>query len=239
MEILDLLEEFEGIIEGSGRIPMTGKVVIHEEVLYNYLDKFRAYLPQSIRDAEYILREKGDSYDLSDYHFAQGDVVTSIIKCAHGETVTLTLDTTLPRPYSRGLQVQGTKAMYMEDNNSLFLDGVHNPYDFKWREQWDNAKQLRSEYDHPIWQNYNPDAKAGHGGMDALVLSAFFDSVRRQTQTPIDVYDAASWMCITALSEQSIAMGGMPVAIPDFTNGRWICREPEPDGPYNLSGPAL
>ena len=54
MEILDLLEEFEGIIEGSGRIPMTGKVVIHEEVLY----KFRAYLPQSIRDAEYILREK-------------------------------------------------------------------------------------------------------------------------------------------------------------------------------------
>jgi len=58
MEILDLLEEFESIIEGSGRIPMTGKVVIHEEILYNYLDKFRAYLPQSIRDAEYILREK-------------------------------------------------------------------------------------------------------------------------------------------------------------------------------------
>ena len=58
MDILDLLEEFESIVEGSGRIPMTGKVVIHEEVLYNYLDKFRAYLPQSIRDAEYILREK-------------------------------------------------------------------------------------------------------------------------------------------------------------------------------------
>lgn len=58
MEILDLLEEFEGIIESSGRIPMTGKVVIHEEVLFDYLDKFRAYLPQSIRDAEYILREK-------------------------------------------------------------------------------------------------------------------------------------------------------------------------------------
>lgn len=58
MDILDLLEEFEAIIEGSGRIPMTGKVVIHEEVLYNYLDKFRAYLPQSIRDAEYIIREK-------------------------------------------------------------------------------------------------------------------------------------------------------------------------------------
>ena len=58
MDILNLLEEFETVIEGSGRIPMTGKVVIHEEVLYNYLDKFRAYLPQSIRDAEYVIREK-------------------------------------------------------------------------------------------------------------------------------------------------------------------------------------
>jgi len=58
MDILDLLEEFESIIENSGRIPMTGKVVIQEDVLYNYLDKFRAYLPQSIRDAEYVIREK-------------------------------------------------------------------------------------------------------------------------------------------------------------------------------------
>lgn len=71
--------------------------------------------------------------------------------------------------------------------------------------------------------------------MDALVLSAFFDSVRRQVQTPIDVYDMAAWMSITALSEQSVAMGGMPVAIPDFTNGRWINREPAPEGPYCLA----
>ena len=26
----------------------------------------------------------------------------------------------------------------------------------------------------------------------------------------MDVYDAASWMCITALSEESIALGGQP-----------------------------
>ena len=41
---------------------------------------------------------------------------------------------------------------------------------------------------------------------------------------PIDVYDMASWMSITALSEESIAMGGHPVAIPDFTNGAWVTR---------------
>ena len=39
-----------------------------------------------------------------------------------------------------------------------------------------------------------------------------------------DVYDAAAWMSISALSEQSIALGGAPVAVPDFTNGRWVKR---------------
>lgn len=32
-------------------------------------------------------------------------------------------------------------------------------------------------------------------------------------------------MAITCLSEVSIAMGSMPVAVPDFTCGRWLCRE--------------
>ena len=41
---------------------------------------------------------------------------------------------------------------------------------------------------------------------------------------PIDVYDMATWMAITPLSEQSIAHGGMPQAIPDFTRGQWMYR---------------
>lgn len=28
-------------------------------------------------------------------------------------------------------------------------------------------------------------------------------------------------MCVTALSEQSIASGGKPVAVPDLTNGKY------------------
>lgn len=32
-------------------------------------------------------------------------------------------------------------------------------------------------------------------------------------------------MSISALAEQSIALGGQPVAIPDFTNGMWIKRK--------------
>jgi len=183
---------------------------------------------------EYILSNKGRENDLADYKFAQGDVVTTTIKCAHGETIVLTLDTTLPRAYSRGFTVHGTKAMYMEDNNSLFIDGVHNKYEFSWKEQWNNAEQYRKQYDHHLWQDYKPDSNDGHGGIDFLVLSAFIDSVERQVQSPIDVYDMAAWMSVTALSEQSISMGGLPVAIPDFTNGKWLNRKPSPEGVYCL-----
>jgi len=48
-----------------------------------------------------------------------------------------------------------------------------------------------------------------------------YDALRKEKPMPIDVYDAASWMAITALSEMSIARGGAVVDIPDFTNGKW------------------
>lgn len=183
---------------------------------------------------EFILREKGEQYGLANAHFAQGDVVTTVIRCAHGETIVLTLDTTLPHAYSRGLVVQGTKAEYREDNHSLYIDGVHNQYEGYWKDQWDNVGQYREQYGHPLWNENAPDRSKGHGGMDYLVLCAFFDSVKRQVQTPIDVYDAAAWMSVSALSEESIALSGHPVAIPDFTQGRWINRELPPDGPFCL-----
>ena len=103
---------------------------------------------------EYLLREKGADYDASSMSFAQGDVVTTIIKCARGETICLTLDTTLPRFYSRGFHVQGTKGMYMEDNNSVFLDKKDNEFDFKWKEKWNNAEEYRETCEHPVWKRY-------------------------------------------------------------------------------------
>ena len=36
-----------------------------------------------------------------------------------------------------------------------------------------------------------------------------------------DVYDAAEWSCLGELTAVSIANGGMPVAMPDFTRGDW------------------
>jgi hypothetical protein len=88
-----------------------------------------------------------------------------------------------------------------------------------------------------LWKEYRDfGLRGGHGGMDYLVLRAFIESIQQGVAFPIDVYDAASWMAITALSEQSIAMGSMPVAIPDFTDGKWLKREKRPADKFSLDG---
>ena len=162
-----------------------------------------------------------DDHPMKQARFAQGDIFTTILKCANGETVTitLTLDTTLPRCYSRGFTVQGTKAMYCEDNQSFFIDGEsthHFDPEFK------NQGRYLEKYGHPTWVEYHKNGiRGGHGGMDGLVYDAFLECVRTGTPCPIDVYDAVAWMVVTPLSEQSIAQGGAPVSFPDFTNGKW------------------
>lgn len=52
--------------------------------------------------------------------------------------------------------------------------------------------------------------------MDYLVFRAFVESVKNGTGVPIDIYDAAAWMAVTCLSEESIALGGAPGGHPGF-----------------------
>ena len=78
---------------------------------------------------EYIVDRRGERDPLSQISFAQGDIVTTVIRCAGGQTITLTLDTTLPRYYSRAFTVRGTKASYFGETDCLFLDKVHAEYE--------------------------------------------------------------------------------------------------------------
>jgi predicted dehydrogenase len=172
---------------------------------------------------EYLTAKEGPESPAAKLSWAQGDVVTTIITCARGETITLTLDTTLPRVYSRAFHVQGTRGMYDEDTDSVFLDGEHNRFEFDGAALRGNAKEYRERYEHPVWKAFlNDGVQGGHGGMDWLEFTAFFDAARQGLPAPIDVYDMAAWMSISCLSEESIAAAGAPVAIPDFTNGKWL-----------------
>ena len=182
----------------------------------------------------YAVKTKGKEHPLSKINFAQSDVVTTVIQCAGGQTVRITLETGLPRSYSRGLEVHGTNAVYLEDNDSLFIDGneEHKKNDWNWKPMWGNAENYEEKYNHPLWKN--GVASDVHGGIDHVMMEAFLNAVKTNTHAPIDVYDAATYMSICVLSEESIAKGGAPVAFPDFTAGRWTERVDIADNEYTL-----
>ncbi|MEE1006143.1 MAG: Gfo/Idh/MocA family oxidoreductase [Acutalibacteraceae bacterium] len=184
---------------------------------------------------EYTVKTKGEDHPLAKVDFSQGDVVTTVITCAGGQTVCITLETCLPRGYSRRFEVHGTRGMYMEDNDSIFIDGneEHQKNEFNWKPMWGNAEKFEEEYLHPLWKSGKIENDA-HGGIDHLTVYAFINAVKTGAHAPIDVYDAATYMSISVLSEDSIALGGAPVAIPDFTAGRWTERVDIADNEYTL-----
>jgi hypothetical protein len=116
--------------------------------------------------------------------------------------------------------------MYIEGISPHFqnIDIAGNPY---FVHKWSSIDDFYEEYEHPTWRDFRNNPVGGHGGSDTLVLRAFLNAAEKKEEPPIDVYDIAAWMAVTTLSEQSIALGSAPVAFPDFTNGKWIRREPD------------
>jgi predicted dehydrogenase len=169
----------------------------------------------------YIVAKAGENHPNAKVQFKLGDVVTTHIKCANGETILLQHDTNSPRPYSLGFRVQGTKGIWMDLNKSLYIEGVT-----KTNDSWETAQPWLDKYDHPLWQRWGKDTEgAGHGGMDFFVLHAFIESIKHNQPTPMDVYDAAAWSAISPLSEMSIDLGNQTVEFPDFTGGLWMNRK--------------
>jgi predicted dehydrogenase len=170
---------------------------------------------------EHIVKAGGETHANAKLNFKLGDVVTTMIRTANDETILLQHDTNLPRPYSLGFRVQGTQGIWMDVNESIYIEGKS-----KKPHRWDEAQAWLDQYDHPLWKKYGSDAAgAGHGGMDWFVLNAFVESVKRKVNTPQDVYDAVTWSAITPLSESSIQLGGESVEFPDFTGGKWMSRK--------------
>jgi predicted dehydrogenase len=165
---------------------------------------------------EHIVKQGGPDHPNAKIDFKLGDVVTTMINTAKGETVLLQHDTNLPRPYSLGFRVQGTNGLWMDINKSIYVEGESESH------RWEDAAPWLRRFDHPLWQKYGEDARgAGHGGMDFFVMHAFIEAIKRGEPTPISIYDSAAWSVITPLSEQSIATGGQTVDFPDFSEGKW------------------
>jgi predicted dehydrogenase len=151
------------------------------------------------------------------------DINTSLIRTVQGQTVTLYYDTRLPRPYDLIYRVQGTKAIYSATLDQIYVEG-RSPKNVTW-EPMDAYYQ---EFENPLWKAWGAKAlsQGGHGGADWMTLYRLIKALRTGAAPDIDVYDAATWSCITELSERSVADRSRPQDIPDFTRGRWQTAAP-------------
>lgn len=174
---------------------------------------------------KYIVEKGGKDHPNAQVNFKLGDVVTSVIKCANGQTIVLSHDTNSPRPYSLNFRVQGTQGIWMKDNKSIYIEGL-SPQNHRWEPE----NKYLNEYDHPLWKRFSSSkdnlSQAGHGGMDFFIARAFIESIKGAKKPVIDVYDAVSMSVIVPLSESSIESGSKPIKIPDFTRGKWEKNKP-------------
>ena len=163
---------------------------------------------------------------LGDVEFKQGDVTTAMIQCENGETILVKLDTTLPRLVDNDVMVCGTEGYYCLTTGCVIVDDGKLDHELsRYRDSFFNLDEYE-EYLPDDWRNITKEQmEMGHGGCDYVMMKHYIKCLKEGLPMPIDVYDAVSWMSITALSEQSIANGSMPVECPDFTRGKYKTRK--------------
>lgn len=171
----------------------------------------------------YVKKLGGENHPNAKIDYKLGDIVQTMLKCENGETILLTHDTSLQRPYNLGFRVQGTDGIWQEIGSGGMETGfIYFEDEMDHSHQWANAKEHYEEYDHPYWKKYaNKATGAGHGGMDWFLLNDFIECIKANRAFPFDVYDLATWYAVTPLSEKSIARGSAPQDMPDFTRGKY------------------
>ncbi len=166
-------------------------------------------------------RELDEDAPTAGQDWAIGDIVTSVLRCANGETIIINHDCSSPRPKSGMMMVQGTDGLWNNDQEGIHVE------DRSPEHEWEPFEEYRDEFEHAVWAEYQDEGvRRGHGGTDYLVMRSFVQSIAQDVRPPVDVYDAAAWMAISPLSEESIERGSDSVTFPDFTNGRWLTDQP-------------
>ena len=190
---------------------------------------------------EYLVAMATNQYGLNNYArerfgpdnpnttrtFLNGDVSCTLIKLADGNFITQYHDTQSWRPRDDIYRFHGTKGTIAATQGKIYTIEKHynDKTEHKW--EWHDLKAFTDEYDHPMWKEMVDEASShGHGGTDWMTMRGFIEAVRHQTQTPLNVYDAASWSVVAPLSEESIAKKGRSVDFPDFTKGKWKTNAP-------------
>ena len=195
----------------------------------DYFDKVVSFSNRSLGINHYFITKFGPDHPNAKRQYAQGDIVTTLVKTKKGNTIVINYDMQLPRPYDNRWEIQGTEGIYNEQRHAIYLHDRSPKY-----EEWEPFDPYQVKYEHAWWKPLQPPSGStltgkdevvnqlapGHVGTDYLELIQFLNAVRNKTQTPVDVYDSVLMSVICPLSEKSIAEGGSTVECPDFTRGK-------------------
>lgn len=131
-----------------------------------------------------------------------GDIISTQILTERGILITLTHDTTLPRPRSLDIEVQGTKGIWQEDTHRIYVEGL-SP-----NETWESDLPYLEQYESLYWQRWGREAllqDAHHQGMDYIMLRVLEAALAGELAYPATLSDLALWASVTPWSKVSIA----------------------------------
>ena len=147
----------------------------------------------------------------------QGDIVTTTVRTKNGKIIVINYDMQSPRPYDNRWTVQGTRGIYNEQRDAVYLTGVSPKY-----HEWEPFPPYHEKYKHP----WSAAAGGAHGGADGIMLNQFVSAIRGKAPMPLSLYDGVLMAAVGPLSEQSIAQGSKIIEVPDFTGGKWRTTQP-------------
>ena len=72
MDILGLIDRLEDIIANGRKVPLSGSVVLQEQRMYEIIDELRAALPEELKTARWIVKERQEMIDEADKEAERG-----------------------------------------------------------------------------------------------------------------------------------------------------------------------
>ncbi|MEU6879086.1 Gfo/Idh/MocA family oxidoreductase [Streptomyces sp. NPDC046712] len=192
--------------------------------------------------AEYRARFVDRSHPSWKETYVNGDLVTCLIDTAQGRVIRAEHDVSSPRPYSRVNTLAGSRGIF-EDyagvasaaGGRVYIEPDHGGH------TWRDFAAYREEFDHWLWERIGDDAahNGGRGGRDYVLRWRTVQQMRAGLVPDMDVYDSAVWCSPIPLSAASLAAGGRPVAVPDFTRGAWVDPRTGLDSPPSEMPPVV
>ncbi|WP_286032254.1 Gfo/Idh/MocA family oxidoreductase [Phocaeicola coprophilus] len=147
---------------------------------------------------EFVARRGGTS----PLPVSMGDIVITQMRTEAGVLITLTHDTTLPRPRSLDFELQGSKGIWRGEFRQIYIEG-ESPY-----ETWEDDEKYIARYEHICWQKWGKEAliqDVHHQGMDYIMLRMLAADFRGEMTYPITAGDLALWTSVSPYSKLSIA----------------------------------